>query len=353
MSWMIYGANGYTGQLCAEEAVARGMAPVLAGRNGPALAALGARLGLPHVTFDLSDVTATARHLEGVAVVLHCAGPFSATSGPMLDACLRTGTAYLDITGELGVFEAVFARGAALAEAGVVAVPGVGFDVVPTDTMAARLGDALPDATALHLAFAGLGGGVSQGTAKTAVEGLPHGGAARIGGRIQAVPPAWRTREVPLGDKERFVVSIPWGDVSTAFHTTGIPDITCYAAFPRSSVRWMKAGAVVGPLLALGPVQRLLKRVVEATIAGPDADQRARGISHVWGRAEAADGRWVESTLSTPEGYRFTALSSVEAVARVLGGDVAPGAHTPSRAFGVDFLAGIDGVTLDPIRSGP
>ena len=235
--WMIYGANGYTGRLCAERAVARGLAPILAGRRGDAVARLAAELGLAHRAFALDDSTAVDEGLRDVELVLHCAGPFSATSRPMLDACVRAGSHYLDVTGEIAVFEAVHARTAELATAGVVAIPGVGFDVVPTDCLAASLAAALPNATRLELAFAGLGGGVSQGTAKTMVEGLPHGGAARIDGRIRVVPHAWKTRTISLGGKEREVVSIGWGDVSTAFHSTGIPNITTYTVLPRSALR--------------------------------------------------------------------------------------------------------------------
>src|SRR5690606_5088937 len=98
---------------------------------------------------------------QGVDLVLHCAGPFGETSRPMLKACLRAGAHYLDITGEIAVFEAVMARDPEIRRAGVAAIPGVGFDVVPTDGLAALLGQALPGATHLELAFAGLGGGVS------------------------------------------------------------------------------------------------------------------------------------------------------------------------------------------------
>lgn len=352
MAWMIYGANGYTGRLTAELAVAAGHKPILAGRRATAVVPLAGELGLPHRIFDLSNPADTRAGLEGVELVLHCAGPFSATSRPMLDGCLAVGAHYLDITGEIAVFERVFARDPEIRRAGVVAIPGVGFDVVPTDTMAALLAEALPTATHLELAFAGLGGGVSQGTAKSAVEGMPYGGAARVWGRIKRVPPAWKTKEVPLGGKPRFVVSIPWGDVSTAYHSTGIPNITAYAAFPRSTVPWMKRSASIAPLLATSWMQRFLKAQVERRVQGPTPEQRATGQSLVWGRAEDADGHWVEGNLSTPEGYLFTARSSVKAVERVLAGGIEAGAKTPTRAFGSGFLATIEGVTIEPLRRG-
>ena len=171
MDWMLYGANGYTGRLAAREAVRRGSSPVLAGRNGDAVAALAQELGMPYQVFGLDDPQSVREALEGVKAVLHCAGPFSATSAPMVDACLATGTHYLDITGEISVFEAVHARHQEARRRDVVLLPGAGFDVVPTDCMAARLVEALPAATSLKLAF-DAGGGPSPGTAKTSLERL-------------------------------------------------------------------------------------------------------------------------------------------------------------------------------------
>src|SRR5207248_2478065 len=98
---LIYGANGYTGSLIARTAVARGQQPVLAGRNAEALAALARELSLEHRTFSLDKPGAVEEGIEGVPVVLHCAGPFAKTFKPMADACLRRRTHYLDITGEV------------------------------------------------------------------------------------------------------------------------------------------------------------------------------------------------------------------------------------------------------------
>ncbi len=351
-TWMIYGANGYTGQLTAELAVEHGHKPVLAGRRATAIVPLAERLGLEHRIFGLDDRRDAIAALHGIDAVLHCAGPFSATSQPMLSACLGAGAHYLDITGEIAVFERVFARGPEIAARGISAIPGVGFDVVPTDTMAALLAAELPNATHLELAFAGLGGGVSQGTAKSAVEGLPHGGAARIKGRIKKVPPGWKTKTVRLGEKDTFVVSIPWGDVSTAYQSTGIPNITTYAAFPRSAVPWMKRAALVSGLIARPSVQAFLKGQVEKRVKGPTAEQRATGRSLVWGRAEDEAGHWVEGNLEVAEGYKFTAQSSLAAVQRVLAGGVPVGALTPTKAFGSGFLASLEGVKIHPVRRG-
>lgn len=346
--WMIYGANGYTGRLLLERAVAAGHAPVLGGRRVSQIVPLAERHGLEHRIFGLDDGADLDHGLAGLDAVVHCAGPFSVTAGPMLDGCLRHGVDYLDITGEIGVFEAIHQRSPTVRRAGIRAVPGVGFDVVPTDTAAALLAEALPTATHLELGFVGLGG-VSPGTARTAVEGLGQPGAARIGGRLKAVPAGWRTVEVALGGKTRTLVSIPWGDVATAWYSTGIPNITCYAALPGSAVRWMPLTGRLAPLLGAKPVQRLLQAVVDRQVTGPDADARARGRSYVWGRVRDADGRRREVRLETPEGYTFTAHAALAAVERLLDGGPPPGSHTPTTAFGTAFLRGLDGVVVGDV----
>lgn len=340
---MIYGANGYTGQIVAEAAAARGDRPILAGRREEAVRALAEKHGCPHRVFDLGGDVAS--QLDGVSLVLHCAGPFSRTSKPMVDACLARGVHYLDITGEIPVFEACHARSDEAKRAGVVVMPGVGFDVVPSDCLAASLAKQLPGATHLQLAFTGLGE-VSAGTAKTMLEGIPAGGAARVDGTITKVPAAWKTMTVPFHDHERTAVTIPWGDVSTAYHSTGIPNIETYLAMPKKTIRGMKVASAFRGILKLGPVQRLGARVIEKRVKGPDAEARATASSQLWGRVSDASGREVQGTLTTPESYRFTAIAALAAIDRMLAGGIPPGAHTPSTAFGADFVASLEGCTL-------
>lgn len=342
---LLYGSYGYTGRLIACHAVESGLSPVLAGRDADAVRKQAAELGLEARPVGLDDPAGLDRALQGMDVVVHCAGPFARTSRPMADACLRTGTHYLDITGELGVFEALAARDAQAKGVGVMLLPGVGFDVVPSDCLAAHLKRRLPTATRLALAFEGLGGGVSRGTATTAVENLGSGGAVRRNGRIVPVPAAWMTREVDFGSGPKTVTTIPWGDVSTAYHSTGIPDVEVYTRIPRPMRRMMRASRYLGWLLGSGPVQGVLKRAVDRRPAGPDEESRRRGESRLWGEVEDDRGGRAVSRLRTPEGYTLTALTAVAAARRVLAGDVEPGFRTPSLAWGPDFVLEIPGVT--------
>ncbi len=334
---LIYGANGYTGRLIAQQCVAQGIRPLLAGRDEAAVGALARTLGLRFRAFPLDDPAALQAGLRDVRVVVHCAGPFARTARPMVDACLTTGVHYLDVTGELAVFEAIAARDAEARAAGIVLLPGTGFDVVPSDCLAAHLARRLPDAHRLELAFEGLGG-VSRGTATTMIENLGRPGAIRREGRIVPVPPAWRERLVDFGRGPRTVVSIPWGDVSTAWHSTAIPNIVVYMAMPESQRRALRWSRYVGWLLTSGPVRRSLLQRVRRGPAGPSESVRRRGTSRFWGEATAPDGRRVAARLSGAEGYTLTAQTAVACAQRVLAGGVESGFQTPSRAFGADFV---------------
>jgi short subunit dehydrogenase-like uncharacterized protein len=267
----------------------------------------------------------------------------------MAEACLRTGRHYLDITGEIAVFEAMAARDRQAREAGVMLLPGVGFDVVPSDCLAAHLKRRLPSATTLTLAFMGLGG-VSRGTLTTMAENAGEGGAVRRGGRIQRVPGAYRSMEVDFGRGPVTVTTIPWGDVSTAFHSTGIPVIEVYTRIPGRQVRVMRATRRLGWLMGSAPVQAMMKRAIRKGPPGPTPEQRAKGVSLLWGRVEDADGRRAVSRLRTPEGYTLTARTSVEAVRRVLAGEAPAGFQTPSRAYGADWILQFDGVEREDVE---
>jgi short subunit dehydrogenase-like uncharacterized protein len=342
-TWLLYGANGYTGELIARRAASAGLRPVLAGRRGEAVARLAGELGLEHRAFALDDPMAIDRGLSGMAAVLHCAGPFSRTATPMADACLRGQVHYLDITGEIDVFESLAARTAEAERAGVTLMPGVGFDVVPSDGLAAHLHRRLPSATHLALGFQ-VPAGVSRGTATTMVENLHRGGAVRRDGRIVPVPSAWKTRRIDFGAGATPAMTIPWGDVATAYHTTGIPNIEVYMAAPASLRIFSRLSRPLGPLLASGRVQSFLKSRIRSGAPGPTASHRGRARSRLWGEARDASVA-VVSRLETLEGYELTSRTALAAVLRVLAGGVPTGFQTPGCAFGPDFILEVEGTT--------
>ena len=340
---LIYGAYGYTGELIARAAVARGQKPILAGRREEPLRALAEPLGLEWRVADLGDA-ALDRALAGVAVVLHCAGPFSRTAKAMMAACLRNRAHYLDITGEIAVFELAFRHDAKAQAAGITVMPGVGFDVVPSDCLAAHLKARLPTATQLHLGFQSTGR-TSHGTATTMVENIDAGGAVRRGGAIVAVPSAHLRRTIDFGRGPIGAVSIPWGDVATAYHSTGIPDIAVFIGLPASA-RWgLSLARTLRPLLARPAIKGWLQRRVDAGPPGPTPAQRARSRSYLWGEVIDAAGARRVSRLQAPDGYTLTADAAVAIAAEALAGRLPVGFQTPSRALGADFVLSLPGVT--------
>lgn len=342
MNWMIYGANGYTGELIAREAVKRGATPILAGRSADKLAALGNDLKLEFRAFGLDDAAQLAKGLKDIELVLHCAGPFSATSAPMIEACLQAKAHYLDITGEISVFEHAQAQDARAKAAGIVVCPGVGFDVIPTDCVAATLKAALPDATHLVLGFDSRSGS-SPGTAKTSIEGLAQGGKVRENGKIRAVPLAYHVRKIDFGNGEKLAMSIPWGDVSTAYASTGIPNIEVFIPGSPAMIANAKRANYIRWLLGLAPVQRYMKKRIARTVKGPSESQRAKHVTHVWGEVRNAAGVTKTARIKVANGYALT-ISGALAVVDFLGQNrPAGGSYTPSKLCGADLVEKLPG----------
>jgi len=348
-TWLIYGANGYTGELIAREAARRGMRPILVGRNRAAIEALAVELSLDHRIFGLDDPKAIETGLNGCAIVLHCAGPFSHTAKPMIDACLLTHTHYLDITGEIAVFEMAATYDAVAKMANIMLLPGVGFDVVPTDCLAAHLKSQLPTATRLTLAFRGLGI-MSRGTTLTGLEGMSTGGMVRRAGKLIPVPTAWKIRHIDFGNGRGPIatITVPWGDVSTAYYTTGIPNIEVYMAFKPWSRRFIRSSRYFSWLLGSAPIQSYFKAQVKAMPRGATAEQRARSTSYVWGEVRDDSGRVVTARITTPDGYTLTVLTALAIVEQALGGHHPIGFQTPANAYGADLIFTIPGVTRLP-----
>jgi short subunit dehydrogenase-like uncharacterized protein len=345
--WLLYGANGYTGELIAREAVRRGMRPVLAGRSRQKIGKLAAELGCRSAVFDLDDHTSMVSSLDGMAVVLHCAGPFSQTARSMMQACLATHVHYLDITGEIEVFELAHSVDEKAHRSGIVMCPGVGFDVVPTDSLAARLKEEMPDATHLALGFDSTSG-LSKGTAKTAIESAGGGSRVRRDGRIVEMPFASATRRIDFGGGERLAVGIPWGDVSTAYYTTGIPNIEVFTATSPNALRRLRRANLLRPLLRQQWVRGLVKYGIERRVKPPDQAQRDNNPSFVWGEVRNAAGQTKSARLRTANGYSLTVTSSLGILASLLSLGRASGFTTPSGLVGPDFVTTLPGSS--PIR---
>ncbi len=344
MDWMISGANGYTGNLIAHEAKRRGTIPILAGRNAAKIAELARELSLPSKVFSLDAPAVVATALSGVGLVLNCAGPFSKTADVLMHACLAAKVHYLDITGELDVLEDAHRFDTGAKTAGVVLCPGVGFDVTPTDCIALMLKTALPEAHELALGFES-DHRMSPGTAKTLVEALGKSGKIRRGGRIVDLPIGRGCHEVDFGRGPKRAMPIPWGDVASAYYTTGIPNITVFTSisWPRLAIaRLMNA---FGSILRSPRVQTWLIERIEKSVRGPDAAARAASPTWVWGEAKDPSGRTQVIRISSLNGYSLTVFSSLAIVERLIANGFPPGCWTPAAIMGKDFILSLPGTS--------
>jgi len=347
--FLLYGSTGFVGGAIAHLAVQNGLRPIIAGRDAAKIEAQATELDIEHRVFSLDDSTAMDKVLKEVTVVLHCAGPYIYTSKPMVDGCLRTGTHYLDITGEIPVYEALAALDTESKSRGAMLLPGVGFDVVPTDCLALHLKQRLPSATRITLAFHSEGPArLPPGTANTMIEMIPFGNKVRRNGRLETPPRGAKTRMIDFGRGPVQATMLTWGDIFMAYYSTGIPNIEDYAVLPAEMRRQMPLIDYMRPLFKLTVVRNFFKRRLKA---GSTADERARTRTSVWGEVEDAQGRKAVSRLHGPEaGVIWTARAALAAVQKVLAGNASPGFQTPALAYGADFVLECEGVTREDLN---
>jgi len=349
---MIYGATGYTGQLLASRSLARGLSPLLAGRDEARLRRLAAPLDFEYRAARLDDPAALARQLRGVRLVLNAAGPFVDTAGPLVAACLATGTHYLDVTGEPAVFAALQRRDGVARRRGVMLLPGAGFVVVAADCLAAHVARRLPGSVGLRLGISLPASSAGPGSLKTVVRHLSPGVRVRRSGRLAV--PLWSSLEhdFDYGWGIRTSLAVDWADTITAFHTTGIPNIEVYLDLLPAERAALLAGRLFAGWLRSPLGQTLLRATIQTLPKDPPADRRRAGCAIV---AEAEDraGRRVSSRLHTPDQYTFTADAALTLVERVLAGELSAGFQTPARVYGADFVLALDGVTREDLVQTP
>ncbi|MGW0570309.1 saccharopine dehydrogenase family protein [Streptomyces tauricus] len=313
---LIYGATGYTGRLIAEEAVRIGLEVAVAGRDRTKVEALAARLRVPGRTFALDDPETVREELRGARVLLNVAGPFSSTAERLIDACIAEGVHYLDTTAEFAIFALTEERSGAAAAAGVMLVPGVGWDVVPSDAVAVHAARRTPRPVGLRVALK-VTGGFSRGSVASAAGIAELTGLVRSEGqlvrRADAAPAAF-----DFGAGPQDCAPVPTGDLITAVHSTGLRNVEVFMC---------SDGAIPAP--------------GEELPEGPTPAERSEG--RYWALAEVtdADGSVVRSVIETPTGYTYTQLSAVAAAARALDGQQPAGFRSPSQAFGPNFATSI------------
>lgn len=344
--FLLYGANGYTGKLISKLAASYNLRPILAGRTEANIKPIANELDLPYHIVDLNDKVQLENALSGVKLVLHAAGPYAYTAKQMVEACLKTNTHYIDINGDIAVFEMLKTYDAVAKEKNIMIMPGVGFDVVPTDCIGLKLKNQMPDATHLKLAFASVGGGLSHGTAITMAGKMGEGGAVRENGEIVKKPLGQKGMWVNFGDKKLFVMTIPWGDISTAFTTTGIPNIETYTGMAPKIYRMLKLQWAFNWLLRTEFIRNIIRKKIKAKPAGPNDEQRKNSSSMVWGQVSNTSGKTATAAISCLDGYTLTAHSSLIITQKILAENFKPGYHTPAGCYGANLVMEIPGTKI-------
>lgn len=350
-NFLIYGSYGYSGNLIAEMSSRHGLHPVLGGRDKEKLIRQANALNLEYCVFDLDDREQTQNALKDFIAVINCAGPFWHTYKKMAEACLETKTHCLDITGEFQVIENLMKLNEQAKSAGIMILPGAGFDVVPSDCLAQHLKSVLPDATELVLAIAmlkkdsGSGLGVSRGTARTMMEGIPAGTMIRDKGLLKQVPLSWRTRNFDFGTPKQLLCSIiSWGDIASAWWSTGIPHIETYMVLPRKMIKLNKLINPVKGLFKCSFIKRYLANKINQLPDGPSQEARNNSVAKIYGEVSNAAGKKAAALMTTPNGYELTALTVVSILRKVLSGNAPVGFQTPSSAYTKDLIMEIPGV---------
>lgn len=339
---LIYGSYGYSGSLIVLECIKKKIPVILSGRDRAKLEKQATEYKLPFEILDLSETEKLKNLLGKCSLVIHCAGPFRSTAKTMAKACIETKTHYTDITGEIGVFESLFKLDQQAKDSGITILPGTGFDVVPTDCMALRLKKALSSATHLQLAFASLGGGPSRGTAKTAAEGMGFGSLVRKEGKL--VPEALgKTMLIDFGIKKLNTLGIPWGDVSTAYRSTGIPNIEVFMSSSSNMIRYAKLSNYFGWLLRMKWIKNIILNKIDKSVTGPSNERLEKSRSYIWGKVWDGQGNESSARLETLGGYTLTAKAAVLIAEKILAGNFRPGFATAAMAYGDGLIDEVEG----------
>jgi short subunit dehydrogenase-like uncharacterized protein len=348
-SLSIYGATGFTGRLLAEAAKGRGLRPILTGRDEGELRRMAHDLDLPFRTAALDDVGALTAALTGAAVLLNAAGPFSVTVEPLIEACLRLGIHYLDISAECAAIEAASRFHEKALRRKIMIMPAVGFDVVPSDCLAAHVAARQRGARRLAIGISGLQL-MSRGSARTILEDFANPITIRRHGRLESVAPGTLEHVFDYGRGARKSVAVGWGDVASAYYTTGIPDISVYFEATLAVRATVQAKRVWGPMLG-SPWSKLWWQAhLPMVPPGPSSRMRAERAAVLVAEAEDAHGQKTISRLRTPEAYTMTAMTAPAVAERVLAGDLELGFQTPAKVYGADFVLSFPGVTREDLH---
>ena len=347
---LIYGAYGFVGKEISRLAKEKGLNPVLAGRNKKKIQDLASALKLDYLVFSLSEVDKVEKHISDFDIIMNCAGPYIETFKPIVKVCIKNNTHYLDLSGEIPVYEAIYnmARDSSM-QSRAMLISGIGFDVAPTDCLALHLKENFESGSKLTIAFKSDGpAGLPPGTIKTMVSLIPYGNWIRKEGSMIRPNKGIETKLIQFTSEPVKSLRITWGDLFTAYHSTGIPNIEVYASFPKMTIMQLKFIDAFRSILSRPRILNFLSRTLKG---GSTEEQRKKTKMYIYAELSNAQGERVICRMNGPEGgFVWTSRLAVEALLLINSGVYKSGYQTPASAFGSDFGVKIEGVSRGEIE---
>lgn len=349
MKILIYGANGFVGAEISRLAQLQGFNAVIAGRNKLKISSLAKRLNLDYRVFSLKDYDQLNSQTEEFDVFINCAGPYIETYEPIVLACIKNNTHYLDLSGEIPVYEGIQQLALNhLDNTESMLLPGIGFDVAVTDCLALQLKEQLPTGNNLVLAFKSEGpSGLPPGTVKTMVSLIPYGNWIRKNGNMIQLKKGIKKRRIQFKTSFDKAFRITWGDIYTAYYSTKIPNIEVYASFPPIVMLQLQFIDTFRKVLSRPRIMRFLVKVLKG---GSTAEQRRRTTMYVYGELTDKEGNMAVGRIIGPEGgFTWTSRLVIEALKQIKRNNWKKGYQTPASAFGSSFIHPIKGVQVEAI----
>jgi short subunit dehydrogenase-like uncharacterized protein len=338
---LIYGSTGYTGRLLVEQAIEQGLGIVLAGRSTTKVKEQASSLGLPWRSASLEHDARLADIVSEVSLVINAAGPFAVTTAPMLNACLRAGTHYLDLSGELSTFEIAYQADKKALRKKIMVMPGAGFGIVATECLASYVCARLPLANYLRLGLS-QSNRLSRGSVRTVFTFPRDTVTIRRNGKLVAIPFGHLEHRFDFGYGLRSSIAVTWPDVFTSYYSLGIPNTEVYIKFEPIAQGFYQLGRLVPGLGLLGG--SVLGEIASALVPdGPSRLQRRLMRSVVVAEAEDNWRRKSLARLETIDGYSFSAAIAIRIAKRILAGEMRCGFQTPVAVFGNDLVFDVAG----------
>lgn len=326
---LLYGATGYTGKIIAERAKELNLDFDIAGRDQDKLLSVANKLNVGYHVFGVDDQDAWQEALKDKHVLINAAGPFALTARQAMEACLKAGVHYLDISAELDTYQLAESLDQEAKAAGIQIISGAGL-FVSYDALVVHLSKLIAEPEYLSVGFRHYGG-FSKGSVLSSKNIADLGILIRKNGDIIHNPHP-ESKTFSFGEQQVECIPTPLGGIILSYKSTGIPNIEEYFSLklPVNELPDLTAGNLHG---------------------GPTKEERAAGRNGISAEITGRDGKVVKAYVDAPSGYDLTPLSVVAIAHRILKEDFKTGYQSPGSAYGEEILNDIPDIFLTDINT--